>query len=341
MSNFRVREARVKYGFTLVELLVVIAIIGILIGMLLPAVQQVREAARRISCSNNMRQVALAIHNFESAHGVLPEGIDASGSIGLNATALVTILPFMEQANLENGWNYSAKADANIMVTMEEIPSYQCPSDDAAGRLVATTGDDRLFSRSNYVVCFGSDTMLANQGGEQVWRAHNSGNVDWTTDGAFGGDSQTNFERMADGSSNTALVSEVLSGKDDNGLDGGNCDSSTCVDVRGVWSFFLPGSSWYTHFNTPNGAADAGAVGGSGRSWAINQTMPWMPVTPVNDSDGTGDYDEYQAAARSAHLGGVVVAFGDGHVDFIRDEIALDTWQSIGSTNDGQVVSDF
>ena len=122
-------------AFTLVELLVVIAIIGILIAMLLPAVQQVREAARRISCSNNMRQVALAIHNFESAHGVLPEGIDASGSIGLNATALVTILPFMEQANLENGWNYSAKADANIMVTMEEIPSYQCPSDDAADQI--------------------------------------------------------------------------------------------------------------------------------------------------------------------------------------------------------------
>ena len=94
-----------RNAFTLVELLVVIAIIGILIAMLLPAVQQVREAARRISCSNNMRQVALAIHNFESAHGVLPEGIDASGSIGLNATALVRILPFMEQANLENGWN--------------------------------------------------------------------------------------------------------------------------------------------------------------------------------------------------------------------------------------------
>jgi type II secretory pathway pseudopilin PulG len=95
---------------------VVIAIIGILIGMLLPAVQQVREAARRISCSNNIRQVALAIHNFESAYGVLPKGIDATDSIGLNATALVRILPFIEQANLESGWNYNAKNHNQILM---------------------------------------------------------------------------------------------------------------------------------------------------------------------------------------------------------------------------------
>jgi hypothetical protein len=232
------------------------------------------------------------------------------------------------------------KPQSNINVTQEEIPSYQCPSDDAAGRLVATTNASNLFSRSNYVVCFGSDKMLADQGisgsNEQIWRNHNGGSVDWTTDGAFGGESKTNFETMADGSSNTALLSEVLSGKDDDGTVSGeaNCPSTFCVDVRGVWSLFLPGTSWYSHFNAPNGAADAGAVGGAGRSWAINETIPWMPVIPG------GTYDEYHAAARSAQLGGVVVAFGDGHVDFITNEIDADTWKNIGSTNDGLVVGE-
>ena len=330
-----------RSAFTLVELLVVIAIIGILIGMLLPAVQQVREAARRAACSNNIRQIALALHNYESAHGVLPKGIDVTGTngntIGLNATALVRALPFMEQGNMEDGWNYNVRSQDNIEVTRQEIPSYQCPSDDAAGRLVATTNASKLFSRSNYVVCFGSDTMMTAQNDQNVWQGHDRDVVEWATDGFFGGESETNFEKILDGSSNTAFLSEVLSGKDDDGTSSGesNCPSTFCVDVRGVWSLFLPGSSWYTHFNTPNGAADAGPVGGAGRSWAVNETNPWLPVIPAEF------YHDYHAAARSGHLGGVMVAFGDGHVDFIPDEINADTWRTIGSGNDGLVVDEF
>ena len=325
-----------RSAFTLVELLVVIAIIGILIGMLLPAVQQVREAARRITCSNNIRQIALAVHNFESANKTLPEGIDATTTIGLNATALVKVLPFMEQNNMEDNWNYNVKADSNIDVTQFEIPSYQCPSDDAKGRLVATTSATRIFSRSNYVLCFGSDTMMANQNGATIWRPYNPDGVDFTTDGIFGVDSEITFGKMLDGSSNTALLSEVFSGKDDDGTDNsGNCDSTFCVDVRGVWALFLPGSSWYTHFNTPNGAADAGPVGGAGRSWSINETSPWMPVI------FGGAYDEYHAAARSGHLGGVNLAFGDGHVNFITNTVDAETWRRIGSANGGLINGDF
>lgn len=336
LSVGNISYAKGKSGFTLVELLVVIAIIGILIGMLLPAVQQVREASRRISCANNMRQVALAIHNFESARGVLPEGIDATASVGLNATALVKILPFMEQGNLEDGWNYNRRAQDNLAVTQQEIPSYQCPSDDAAGRLVATTGANVLFSRSNYVVSFGSETMMENRGGANIWQQYTvTGDLDFSTDGAFGVDSKTNFERMQDGSSNTALLSEVISGKDDDGTDGGNCPATTCVDIRGVWTSFLPGGSWYSHLNTPNGAADGNAIGGANRAWAVNETNPWMPVI------AGGDYHDFHATARSLHLGGVNVAFGDGHIDFISDEVNAVTWSNIGSRNDGLVVSDF
>ncbi len=323
-----------RTAFTLVELLVVIAIIGILIGMLLPAVQQVREAARRTTCTNNLRQIGLAIHNYQSTFEHFPEGVNVKDSIGMNATTFVYILPYMEAGNIEAQWDYNRKADSNISAVENGIPSYTCPSDDAAGRICVTTAANRRFSRSNYVVSYGSSTMMADRGGEQIWRNHNGNNVDWRNDGVFGGGSKTTFAGISDGSSNVIIASEVLSGKDDDGTNAGNCASTFCVDVRGVWSLFLPGSSWYTHLNTPNSsAADAGPVGGAGRSWAVHEENPWMPVIPG------GDYHEYHAAARSGHPGGVAVVFGDGHIDFVADNIDATTWANLGSRNDGNIVS--
>ena len=328
-----------RKAFTLVELLVVIAIIGILIGMLLPAVQQVREAARRTECANNIRQVALAAINYESAYQMFPKGVDATPRIGLNATAFVLILPFMEQGNAENEWNYNGRASdlSNTDAGRHEIPSYQCPSDDAAGRIVLTTGPNQLFSRSNYVVSFGSNTMLTATNGARVWRDHRSDTPpDWTTDGIYGGESQTTFGNISDGSSNCAMVSEVISGKDDDGTTGGpDCPANFCVDVRGVWTSFLGGASWYTHLNTPNTSVpDAGEVGGNNRAWQVDNVNPPMPVVPVS----AGPY-QFHAAARSTHLGGVNVAFGDGHVQFVTDNIDAVNWARLGSINDGNVVS--
>jgi prepilin-type processing-associated H-X9-DG protein len=179
--------------------------------------------------------------------------------------------------------------------------------------------------------------MLIDQGGATIWRPYDASVVDTTTDGAFGMNSETTFGSFVDGSSNTAVASEVLSGKYDDGTDGptgGQTETSRfVVDVRGVWTLFLPGTSWYTHFNTPNGGADAAPVGGANRTWIVNETIPWMPVIPA------GAYHEYHAAARSAHLGGVMVAYGDGHVDFVTDTVDSVVWSNIGSRNDGNTVS--
>ncbi|TWT36007.1 hypothetical protein KOR34_09040 [Posidoniimonas corsicana] len=317
-------------GFTLVELLVVIAIIGTLVALLLPAVQAAREAARRIQCTNHLKQFVLAMHNYESANRELPPGIDVDDSLGLNATAQVCLLPYIEELALKEGWDHNAKADANIAVASVKIPSFFCPSDDASARLAVTTHQSRVFSRSNYVTCFGSRTMLADQGGQQIWRNHDGSKVDWTTDGAFGVDSYTAIAKMTDGASKVVVASEVLSGRDDDGTDQGNCSSTYCVDVRGVWTSFLPGSSWYTHLNTPNGAADAGPVGGAGRSWAVSEAVPWMPVIHG------GSYHEYHASARSLHPGGVMAAYGDGHVVFVPNEIDAIVWRSLAAIDDGE-----
>ena len=318
-----------KPAFTLVELLVVIAIIGILIGMLLPAVQAVREAARRAECQNNLKQVVLATHNFESAQQQFPKGIDATDTIGLNATAFVRILPFMEAVNIESGWNFNEKSDANTAVARFEIPSFFCPSDDGQGRLVIVPNANTIYSRSNYVMCFGSNTMMTAQNGEDVWKTHDGNNVDWTTDGPFAGESETTFGSISDGSSNTVFASEVLTGKDDSSING-----DLIIDVRGVWSHFLPGSSWYTHLNTPNTAVgDGGPVGGKNRQWLTGDIDPRLPVSIE------ANYDGYHAAARSAHPGGVMAAFGDGHVEFVAETVNVSVWTSIGSINDGATVS--
>jgi len=318
-----------RLGFTLVELLVVIAIIGILIGMLLPAIQQVREAARRTACSNHLRQLALAAHNFESSNEHFPEGIDATDTIGLNATVLVRLLPFLEQDAVHEDWNFGQKSDANTLIARIEIPTYACPSDDAVGRLVVVPNATTIYSRSNYVVCFGSSTMLTAQNGESVWRNHNGNNVDWTTDGAFQVERESSFGTFTDGSSNVVFASEVLSGKDDSSING-----DLIIDVRGVWTHFLPGSSWYTHLNTPNTSiGDGGPVGGLGRQWLSGDADPRLPVTIE------ATYDAYHAAARSAHPGGVLAAYGDGHVSFVSDTVDALLWRNLAAINDGNVAS--
>jgi prepilin-type N-terminal cleavage/methylation domain-containing protein len=118
------RRAR-KSGFTLIELLVVIAIISILVGMLLPAVQRAREAASRISCANNLKQIGLAIHNYESIYATVPPNRIAEGY----ATWLVLILPFIEQDNLYQQWNLNATYyQQNDIARMTNVKTYFCPS---------------------------------------------------------------------------------------------------------------------------------------------------------------------------------------------------------------------
>ena len=204
-------------GFTLVELLVVIAIIGILIGMLLPAVQAVREAARRTDCSNKMRQLGLAIHNFEGSFSQLPDGWlisdpgDPLSSSGWGWSAV--ILPFLEETNLSGRINFELPIDdpTQVELAANVIDGFLCPSDPFPSSLA--------FDPIENPVGQGSGTSGPPQEtGEQIAVARSNysgvfGNIEQTPDplrgnGVFFGDSSTRFRDIHDGLSNTMLIGE-------------------------------------------------------------------------------------------------------------------------------------
>ena len=183
-------------AFTLVELLVVIAIIGILIGMLLPAVQQVREAARRTQCMNNLRQLSLAALNYESANMHFPAGVVYDDDDLQDATrnGWVDLLPFIEQGNIFSQWDFTSdwKSANNIALAQMEIPIFRCPSN--PGTYSQTGGFQGALS--DYAMSKGPDSSL-------YFREE--------TIGPFDINSNTRFADIQDGSSNTFLLGEAAS----------------------------------------------------------------------------------------------------------------------------------
>jgi prepilin-type N-terminal cleavage/methylation domain-containing protein/prepilin-type processing-associated H-X9-DG protein len=331
------RKAGKTTGFTLVELLVVIAIIGILIALLLPAVQAAREAARRSQCCNNLKQIGLALHNYADSYQALPIGLQATpvgtGTTGRprmpGHTALAMILAFHEQANVLALYHseYPNSHQINRDATRSEMSVYQCPSDDSSGRTAVNQGMQTEMSRSNYAVCFGAHTMLCDANGINIVSDPNRAGIDFETDGAFRIDDSRTWACLRDGTSNTALAAEILSGKDDSKGPG---DKNW--DARGMWAWHIMGSFAYTHLNVPNTTVgDATFAAGS-----LN-CVPECEM-PCDNSHGNR-WDEFHAAARSYHPGGVNLVFGDGHVSFISETIKAATWRCLGAMNDGQAIT--
>ncbi|QDU62437.1 hypothetical protein Pan216_33040 [Planctomycetes bacterium Pan216] len=319
---------RSRMGFTLVELLVVIAIIGVLVGLLLPAVQQAREAARRMQCSNNLKQIGVALHNYHDEQGTLPIGSlfqDHASPWGSNRTSWLTrILPMLDRTSLFDQINFNRHpgyGGDNSTAQATQINAFRCPSDPT--RVVSTRTD---YAPTNYVACIGNAIGVNGEGGDPsntgklcpagYWCqvAFNNGQQR----GVFSANSHTRFREVSDGLSKTMMVSEAIAGFPHLRGSGGefsDAETRTCV-----------GSSP----TTLNDRA-YGWFGREFKNWTYSTLR--TPNAKVDDCmryDSLGNF-----AARSYHPGGVHVLKVDGSVDFIGDSISLPVWQSLGEKADG------
>ena len=321
-----------RRGFTLIELLVVIAIIAVLIALLLPAVQSAREAARRAQCTNNLKQIALGMHNYHETLGSLPPGIKGC----CQGTWLVYTLPFVEQQAMYNAWNALASnapggidgplrygGAANTTVTRSHINAYKCPSDPNSMNVTNTTN---MITSHNYVANFGNTNT--SQGspyfGVTFAGAPFSdigsplGNQNTGTTSVFKTlvKGTSNFSTITDGLSNTLMVSELLIGQ------GG--------DLRGFswWSNGAMFSAW----GGPNTSVLDVQPNGS-------YCKPAIASNPPCDPQGQSSTSGLIISARSKHPGGVEAAICDGSVRFFKNSISLPIWRALSSSQGGEIIS--
>ena len=314
-----------KRGFTLIELLVVIAIIAILVGLILPAVQKVREAAARMKCMNNLKQIGLALHNYHDANGKFPPGHDNN-----NFSAHVYILPYVEQGNVCNTMNmmmpYTDPSNALAMATRVKI--FECPSDPAINSVPA------VWAPTNYRV---------NQGSGILWGLPTSTGVNAglpAPNGPFFFDSATQITSITDGTSNTAMASESLVGSFNAGVTSPNNTQRLGQSV-GLYpstpdeAYQMCQSVGYQNL-TYNGYPNTGAPW----IYGYHSTTIYFHVGPPNSSSCMYPSGRIGTAARSMHTNGVNLAMCDGSVRFVNNSIQLPAWRAMGTMAGGEVVSD-
>jgi len=316
----------------LVELLVVIAIIGILVALLLPAVQAAREAARRMQCSNHLKQLALAVHNYESTHRMLP--MIAPHSNGISAQA--QILPFIEQANLADRIDPSQPLmlGSGPNVTLNPVyaglhdivlPFLVCPSDN--GDVYLLDGATR-WAGTNY---------LLNAGSGNGFNYCEGGSV--PTNGLFWRGSRTRFADIVDGTSNTLLMAE--------GLFGGRAGVSTTVltDPRRQLQRAAGGGGVCTRTSEDLAAAAANGYTGSRNGGWLRTTGFHITIngflTPNADRADISHHGHVLSSSRSNHPGGVQISLTDGSVRFVSETIPLTTWRALFSRAGGETLGEY
>ncbi len=329
-------------AFTLIELLVVIAIVGVLIALLLPAVQAAREAARRSQCANNLKQIGLAMHNYASALGVFPPGRINSHTAGMGNCwgAYAQMLPQLEQTAVFNAFNFNLPPDiapANYTGAEMFISAFLCPTDGMP------TEAQAHYAMHNYLLNVGSGYSVV-----QTPAAPLAGQPN----GVFYENSDVSPASIPDGLSMTIAISETIRsdpavGKTnplngfvitgDNKTNGPPVTSDAnylaqCVNspppgfqvTRGSkWHYGAPGHSMYNHRRPPNDRRPD-CRGGLPHSNRADPLWNWLSLN---------------ITARSRHPGGAHSLFADGHVQFIKETITLPAWQALGSRNGGEVVS--
>jgi prepilin-type N-terminal cleavage/methylation domain-containing protein/prepilin-type processing-associated H-X9-DG protein len=319
--------SKLKSAFTLVELLVVIAIIGVLVALLLPAVQAARESARRTQCNNNLKQVTLGLHNYADVYKqTFPVG-EYSCCWG---TWLVALLPYVEQQSLFDQYKFFGAIDAaggnpdtatryggalNLPVTRTQIKAYTCPSDAKSN----TPGLRSQITLHNYVANHGNTTLgrLATFGTTSTGQPNRFGGAPFIFVGTSVSTPQVvRMAEVVDGLSNTLAISETVKGQNN--------------DLRG-FSWWNGGAHFSTNL-TPN----------SSQPDVMESDIYCFPNVRLNPPcTGPTSANPSNLAARSRHPSGVVASFCDGSVKFISNNVFLDTWRGISTNSGGETLTEF
>lgn len=298
-------------GFTIVELLVVIAVIAVLMALLLPAVQQAREAARRTQCKNNLKQLGIALQNYHGAFSRFPPGAiyDFETPAGNNATWVSMILPHIEQVALYDRADWNSDFSATVApdnppseIVSVSIPSMSCPSDPLRDGLALG-----IFRRGNYA---------ANSGIGPFHSVSNPNDPTRTYNGPFTMNSGRSLKDFTDTMGTTVLVAELLNSK--------------LSDFRGVMHY--PEGPLYQHDRAPN----TSTPDETRSSYCLSG-----PDVPCVGTSTTANDRALVYSARSAHGGGVQVTLADGSVRFVSDNIDLTTWRALGTHAGGEVPGEF
>lgn len=328
MINIQSSEAK-RHGFTLVELLVVIAIIGVLIALLLPAVQQAREAARRMQCSNNLKQLGLALHNYHDTLKSFPtasnvmDGLWGTNHDSHKGSQYVKLLPYLEQGPLYDSCNFTGDT-VNVSVTADGkkvssviIPSILCPSDDNPGRwkdgaahTPSSNGEERALT--NYSFSMGSQANDPCNFHGNHWGTGPTVRADTVNPAQISGVFShwawsARMKDITDGLSNTIAMGEVRP----------QCEMHLRDGWMGINSVYT-GTGVAINYNTCEGA----------------------PGTGSGCNQHTGQWGASQGF-KSRHAGGAQFLLCDGSVHFLAETLDMITYQGLGDRRDGQVLNAF
>jgi prepilin-type N-terminal cleavage/methylation domain-containing protein len=326
-------EQRANRGFTLVELLVVIAIIGVLVALLLPAVQAAREAARRTQCTNNLKQLGLAAHNYHDVYSAFPPGVSrytrsasagVPGYASLDQSWATRLLPFLEQTTIQisyelpgTSWT-GASAGPGTATSKIMLPVFLCPSD--VKKPVRGTSAISAYAPTNYVACTGDDQRFVRATSGNSW----DGRPQRLHQGMFRTSSWVSLGDAIDGTSNSMAFSEVrLGGPLGNGLlisndgAGGLVNCLAGAPTGNVNNDYPRGWSWY--------------AAKYAHSWGYTALIPpndQVTLRAGYDCIGEQTGSEVGLGARSWHPGGVLVAMGDGSTRFVSETIDIVAWRA-------------